>query len=711
MRKDPPSPELLAAIEHALVEHQAFGDSRYILEQLELTHNRRLERVSSELPIARELLDACERADPDTRYRIAGNTVIRCALRHANTCVETGTPAGLPMSECEQVFDETLQHLRRGQSGTPFENGATRLDKLGPEPFHGWVWKEEYPDDVFGRSFRAILEQEYGDGLCTPSRDEFAMLVKGEQLLRELLPSLARSALTHAHLVGCFPDAGFWKGKTSSSQIRMGGTIFLSCRMLVSPWCVAEHLLHESLHQKLYDFRHGHSLLDPDHVAPEPLRVISIWNAGELNKANHWDTHRAFAAFHVYAQLALLATVAEQRAEELEETYGPFRGMVDSRKALERACYLGEKLKDVCWNELGVAGKRMRDWLMSVLDFVEPSLPPHGATIHLFLDLYQREANKVDSVLAEPGALNSSFPRRLAPVAKDEVAHARRVLASIGAGEELARFDDAVAQYTDEELGTHFPAVRRLIARTLLGASPDGYGLRSRAIGGSDPDTLVHELVEHGSEQLYLIQVNVPPAVAGAKRRAKDLRFTLSCDDGVGRLLAMLAAAVPPGGRVLEIGTGVGTGLAWIVTGLGDRTDAEVVSIEVEARLSNAARMWPWPSHVQILTADASELDSMLGTFSLIFLDAAEIKYRDVDAIIRMLRPGGMLVVDDFHEEADTSELQHAEKVALRRALLGHPALQAVELDWSSGVVLATMTAVQGSALQTAGAVSTRAFV
>jgi predicted O-methyltransferase YrrM len=684
------SSQMLGAIEEALVGHKAFGDSTYICNQLQVTFERRLGKISARLPIAGQLLEAFARADDYTRYRVVGNTVIRCAVQHAHTQVETNEQYGLPIEECEKVFAGTIRHLQLGKRGSPFENGSAQLQRLGSEPYHGWIWNEEYPDDEFGQAFRNILKKEYGDSLCTISGDELAMLRKGEQLLQDLLPSLARSALSHAHLIGCFPDVGFWKGKVSSSQIRMGGIIFLNRQMLLNPWCVAEHLLHESLHQKLYDFRHGHSLLDPDYTSSP--KVCSLWNAQELNKANHWDTHRAFAAFHVYVQLSLLATVAEQRVEALEKKYGPYGGLIESRKALERARYLGEKLKELCSEELGVAGKRLRDWLMSVLDFLDPSPPPKGAYIHLLLDLYQKEANIVETVFRHGEAARASISPLLTPVVKAEVESTRRVLSDIRAEAELDRFNSALGQYTDEELGTRFPAVRRIIAKTLREACPDGYGLTSRAPEGGDPDELVRQMVDAGSEHLYLIQENVPPPVAGAKRRARDLRFTKSCEDNVGRLLAALAASVPLGGRILEIGTGVGVGMAWILTGLRERSDVELVSIEGDLRLSKAVGGWPWPSYVQILTADALDVLATLGTFDLVFVDAAPIKYGNIDSTFRTLRPGGMLVVDDLHAGPRTSELEHTEKDALRHSLLSHPELHVVELDWSSGVILATMS-------------------
>jgi hypothetical protein len=223
-----------------------------------------------------------------------------------------------------------------------------------------------------------VLRDNYDESLCTPNIDELARLAKGAQLLGALLPLLSRSALSHAHLIAVFPMVGSWKGKASSSQFRVAGTIFLSRELLESPWQVAEHLFHESLHQKLYDFRHAHSLLKPNYWRKGAPRVRSHWNVTDSSESNCWDTHRAVAAFHVYVHLSLLSTLAEQRAPELENVYGPLRGslkMIESRRAFERAHYLGEKIKELCWQELGLAGKRLMDWLTLVLDALDAAPP------------------------------------------------------------------------------------------------------------------------------------------------------------------------------------------------------------------------------------------------------------------------------------------------------------------------------------------------
>ena len=87
----------------------------------------------------------------------------------------------------------------------------------------------------------------------------------------------------------------------------------------------------------------------------------------------------------------------------------------------------------------------------------------------------------------------------------------------------------------------------------------------------------------------------LPDSVLAAHERAARTGFKLACEVEVGRLLAVLAAAVPDGGRVLEIGTGVGVGLAWLVHGLGVRRDVEVVTVEFDDEVQQAALSARWP--------------------------------------------------------------------------------------------------------------------
>ena len=206
------------------------------------------------------------------------------------------------------------------------------------------------------------------------------MLANGAKLLCELLPLSSRSALSHAHLIAVFPSVGTWTGASSSSQFELSGTFFVSLDGLSSPWWVAEHLFHEALHQQMYDFRHGHTLFNEQYMTREDgPRIHAIWNPPDSNGGNYWSIYRALAAFHVYVYTALLCRLAEQRARELESVYGPLDGpltMCGSRKASERARYLAEQIRALCWQELGLAGKRFVDWFSSVLDVLDSPRPP-----------------------------------------------------------------------------------------------------------------------------------------------------------------------------------------------------------------------------------------------------------------------------------------------------------------------------------------------
>ncbi len=494
---------MLKTIESVLARHPAFGSSAYIHEQAQICYRRRLGKISAYLPVAGHLLNALERAPTRSRHDVLGDTVVRCAIQHALKQCETKTQYGFPLDECERVFRATIEHLEDAKQGSPLEAGMPAAHRLGSEPCHGWIWSEEHSNDIFGRCFRRLIQDNYGESLYTPTREELACLAKGAQLLGELLPYLSHSALDHSRLIAVFPAVGNWRGKASSSQFRMSGTVLISRELLQSPWKVAELLFHESLHQKLYDFRHSHSLLEPNYCREDAPRVCAIWNVPDKRKSNYWDTHRTVVAFHVYVHLGLLSTLAEERASELAEAYGPLPDeltMIESRKALDRAHYLGGQIKELCWQELGLAGRQLIDWLLAVLEVLDPAPPPQGSRIHLLLDLYRRDANKVEALLGREDI--TAYPDLLADLTRlmeDEVKSARRVLCSLRAEAELRSFDLALTQYTDEEMGTRFSQVRRLISETLLELPRSGYLLK-RPSPAMNPEEALEQMV-HGSSQ------------------------------------------------------------------------------------------------------------------------------------------------------------------------------------------------------------------
>lgn len=101
----------------------------------------------------------------------------------------------------------------------------------------------------------------------------------------------------------------------------------------------------------------------------------------------------------------------------------------------------------------------------------------------------------------------------------------------------------------------------------------------------------------------------------------------MSCDPAVGQLRAVLAAHLPARARVAELGTGAGVGTAWITSGLLQRIDVTVTTIENDPQTAALAARGGWPSFVNLRCGEALGLLAEGGTYDLIFADAPDGKW------------------------------------------------------------------------------------
>ena len=182
----------------------------------------------------------------------------------------------------------------------------------------------------------------------------------------------------------------------------------------------------------------------------------------------------------------------------------------------------------------------------------------------------------------------------------------------------------------------------------------------------------------------------VPAAVRLATERAEAAGFVLSCEPDVGRLLRVLVAAVRRGGTVLELGTGVGVSLAWMLDGLGTRGDVQITSVELDPETAPLVARADLPPFVSLETGDALDILRRGDRWDLIFADAQGGKWEGLDDTIDALLPGGMLLVDDMTPPASVSDFHRQKMVEVREKLLNDPRLVSVELAWASGLILCT---------------------
>ena len=141
-------------------------------------------------------------------------------------------------------------------------------------------------------------------------------------------------------------------------------------------------------------------------------------------------------------------------------------------------------------------------------------------------------------------------------------------------------------------------------------------------------------------------------------------------------------------GRVLELGTGAGVGLAWIVHGLGQRNDVTVASVERDPERAALVHAAGWPRWVSVMVGDEAELLGMPGSFDLIFADTPSSKLDNLSATIAALHPGGRCLVDDMDPPSHETPDGVARITAVRQQLLKRdPHLFCAELSLSVGVL------------------------
>jgi len=127
-------------------------------------------------------------------------------------------------------------------------------------------------------------------------------------------------------------------------------------------------------------------------------------------------------------------------------------------------------------------------------------------------------------------------------------------------------------------------------------------------------------------------------------------------DAETGALLQVLATAV--GARdVLEIGTAIGYSTLWLARALP--ADGRLFTFEIDPGRAKRAADYLARAGVagraHVMTGDASRLVSKVsGPFDLIFQDGAKELYGPLhDRLVALLRPGGLLVIDNLLQEGE----------------------------------------------------------
>lgn len=186
---------------------------------------------------------------------------------------------------------------------------------------------------------------------------------------------------------------------------------------------------------------------------------------------------------------------------------------------------------------------------------------------------------------------------------------------------------------------------------------------------------------------------SVPPLLEVLEQECKDIGFTMPSDRHIGAFLCTLVAS-KPSGNFLELGTGIGLSLCWMIEGMDQ--NSHLFSLDNDPQLSNIAQgHFGEDARVEIICQDGGAwIKTYDGPgFDLVFADAWPGKYFDLPETLALIKPGGFYVIDDMLPADDWPE-GHAEKAtALITYLEEHPQFHVTKMNWSTGIIVATKIA------------------
>lgn len=170
---------------------------------------------------------------------------------------------------------------------------------------------------------------------------------------------------------------------------------------------------------------------------------------------------------------------------------------------------------------------------------------------------------------------------------------------------------------------------------------------------------------------------------------AKQINFSMSCDDDTGSLLKTLCASKTEG-VFLEIGTGVGVSTSWMLAGMDAKSTLDTIELDAEVQ-SIARKHMGFDQRATFHCIDGDDYirNHSEKKYDLIFADSWPGKFRLVEETLNMLYSGGIYVIDDLIPN-DSWQTGHHEKVMNLIALLnGRNDLNITQLDWSTGIIIA----------------------
>lgn len=180
-----------------------------------------------------------------------------------------------------------------------------------------------------------------------------------------------------------------------------------------------------------------------------------------------------------------------------------------------------------------------------------------------------------------------------------------------------------------------------------------------------------------------------PASLSAIQQSAQMAGFQMSSDLLTGALLRTMVAS-KPAGNLLELGTGAGAGTVWMLAGMD--SSSHLLTIENEASLLAIAQQHLGAdARVTFHCADAGAWLEQIHEqkFDLIFADTWAGKFTHLNEALRLLKRGGLYVIDDLLPQPNWPDGHAAKVEALIASLEQRDDLTLTKFNWSTGIILA----------------------
>ncbi len=187
---------------------------------------------------------------------------------------------------------------------------------------------------------------------------------------------------------------------------------------------------------------------------------------------------------------------------------------------------------------------------------------------------------------------------------------------------------------------------------------------------------------------------NTPARFQKLLQKSSDIGFTMPSDERAGSLLRTLVAT-KPNGHFLELGTGMGLSLSWMVDGID--SGSQVVSIDNDQSLIDLVSLeFEQDTNVTLTCVDGAEwIRNYSGpAFDLIFADAWPGKYELLEETLEMVKPGGLYIIDDMCEQPNWPEGYADKADKLSKHLLSRTDFTITQLNWSTGIFICVKNSI-----------------